>query len=77
MDDKEKVQSFGDMVQATEKLTKPWRFALILTNLFWAIVLFAFIAFAYLTPETTYQSQDFVGQSQVQSAGSEVVTDGN
>ena len=32
MDDKEKIQSFGDMIQATEKLTKPWRYALIITN---------------------------------------------
>lgn len=25
MDDKEKIQSFGDMVDAAERLTKPWR----------------------------------------------------
>lgn len=77
MEDKEKIQNFGDMVNGVDKLTKPWRIALVLTNLFWAVVLFAFIAFAYLTPETTYQSQDFTGQSQMQSTGSEVVTDGN
>ena len=29
MTDNEKMQSFGDMVQATEKLTKPWRLALL------------------------------------------------
>jgi len=40
MDDKEKIQSFGDMVEASEKLTKPWRIfcmwllaALVATNL--------------------------------------------
>ena len=33
MDDKEKIQSFGDMVEATERLTKPWRIALLVTNL--------------------------------------------
>lgn len=74
MNDTEKVQSFGDMVNATEKLTKPWRFALIITNLLWAVVFALFIAFAYLTPDTTYQYQD--GQEQMQSTGSEVVTNG-
>lgn len=76
MDDKEKIQSFGDMVDATEKLSKPWQesskrltIALILTNLFWALVLAAFIAFAYLTPETTYQEQDFDQNTQVQQSG--------
>lgn len=77
MNDTEKVQSFGDMVNATEKLTKPWRWALVITNLLWAVVFGMFIAFAYLTPDTVYQSQDFEGQNQVQSAGSEVVTNGN
>lgn len=32
MTDNEKIQSFGDMVDATERLTKPWRLALIVTN---------------------------------------------
>ena len=32
MTDNERIRSFGDMVQATEKLTKPWRLALIITN---------------------------------------------
>lgn len=72
MSDTEKMQSFGDMVNATEKLTKPWRWALVITNLLWAIVFCAFILLAYLTPDTTYQYQD--GQSQTQSTGSEVVT---
>ena len=77
MDDKEKIQSFGDMVQATEKLTKPWRWALIITNILWALVFLAFILLAYLTPDTSYQMQDFEGQSQVQTTGTETVTDGN
>lgn len=76
MTDNEKIKSFGDMVQATEKLTKPWRIALLITNLLWALVFSAFILLAYLTPDTSYQYQDFEGQSQVQSAGSEVVTQG-
>lgn len=77
MNDTEKIQSFGDMVNATEKLTKPWRWALIITNFLWAVVFLAFILLAYLTPDTSYQMQDFEGQSQVQSTGSEVVTQGD
>ena len=77
MDDKEKIQSFGDMIQATEKLTKPWRYALIITNFLWAAVFLAFILLAYLTPDTTYQYQEMDGQPQVQSTGSEVVTYGS
>ena len=50
MDDKEKIESFGDMVQATERLTKPWRIALLVDNIAWAIVMLAFILLAYLTP---------------------------
>lgn len=76
MDDKEKIQSFGDMVDATERLTKPWRIALLVTNLLWALVFAAFILLAYLTPDTTYQYQEVEGQAQVQSTGSEVVTQG-
>lgn len=74
MDENEKIQSFNDMVNATEKLTRPWRVALIITNLLWAIALTAFIALAYLTPDTAYQYQDFEGNEQVQSTGTEVVT---
>lgn len=74
MNDEEKVQSFSDMVNATEKLTKPWRLALVITNVLWAVVFLAFILLAYLTPDTSYQMQDFEGQSQTQSVGSEVVT---
>ena len=77
MTDNEKIRSFGDMVQATEKLTKPWRLALIITNALWAIVFLAFILLDYLTPDTTYQYQEVDGQAQVQSTGSEVVTQGS
>lgn len=76
MDDQEKIQNFGDMVSATEKLTKPWRWALIITNALWAIVFMVFILLAYLTPDTTYQYQEVDGQPQIQSTGSEVVTQG-
>lgn len=77
MNENEKIQNFSDMVQATEKLTKPWRIALIVTNVLWALVFAAFILLAYLTPDTTYQYQEVDGQAQVQSTGSEVVTQGS
>lgn len=77
MNDSEKIQNFDDMVQATEKLTKPWRLALVITNVLWALVFLAFILLAYLTPDTTYQYQEVEGQAQVQSTGSEVVTQGS
>lgn len=76
MDGNEKIQSFSDMVNATEKLTKPWRIALVITNLLWAIALIAFIMLAYLTPDTSYQYQDFEANSQIQSTGTETVTQG-
>lgn len=67
MTDNEKIQSFGDMVDATERLTKPWRYALFLTNILWAIVLFAFILLAYLTPVEMEQGQNIPDGSQTQS----------
>lgn len=76
MNDTDKIKSFSDMVNATEKLTKPWRIALLATNLLWALVFAAFILLAYLTPDTSYQMQDFTGQSQVQTTGTETVTQG-
>ena len=71
MNDTEKIQSFGDMVEATEKLTKPWRCALIITNFLWALVFLAFILLAYLTQDTSYQYQDFNNHTQVQTTGTE------
>lgn len=83
MTDNEKIKNFGDMVDATEKLSKPWREiafklikVIILTNLFWAVVLAALIWFSYMEPDTTYQEQAFEGHQQVQSSGTEVVTHG-
>ena len=84
MSDTEKIQSFGDMVEATDKMSTPWREtvfklvrALILTNLFWTVVLSAFIWFAYMAPDTTYQTQEFEGHQQMQSSGTDVVTRGD
>lgn len=72
------------MVEATDKMSAPWREtvfklvrALILTNLFWAVVLSAFIWFAYMAPDTTYQTQEFEGHQQMQSSGTDVVTRGD
>lgn len=65
-------ESFKDWMNGALELVKPWKVALILTNLFWAAVLFAFIWFAYMSPETTYQSQDFTNQTQTQSDGTQL-----
>lgn len=82
MSDNEKIQCFGDMVDATEKMSAPWREtvfkmvkALVITNLLWAIVLGLFIWFAYMTPVEMEQGQQFDQQTQSQSY-SEGVTNG-
>lgn len=82
MTDNEKIQSFGDMVDATEKMSAPWREtvqklikALIFTNAFWAVVLALFIWFAYMTPVEMEQGQQFDEHTQNQSY-SEGVTGG-
>lgn len=63
------IQYFDRMVSGAEKLIKPWRFSLILTNLFWAVVFTAFILLAYLTPTQidVQQNQGAVEQKQEQS----------
>ena len=67
MNDNEKIQSFGDMVDATEKLTKPWRFALFLTNILWAAVVVLLVSYAYLVPSEMSQEQDLPSQHQTQT----------
>lgn len=74
MDDQEKIQSFGDMVNATERLSSPWRkafswtlIAAVVTNLFWAVIVWFLIHYAYMTPTDVYQEQDLTGQIQTQS----------
>lgn len=76
MNENEKIQSFGDMVNATEKLTRPWRIlaawllaALVLTNAIWGLVHWSHIKYAYMTPEEFVQEQDFTNQSQSQHYG--------
>lgn len=74
MEDKEKIQSFGDMVSATEKLAEPYKkfafgsiIALIATNLFWAIIVGMLVFFAYMTPAEMSQEQNFDTHQQSQS----------
>lgn len=67
MDDKEKIQSFGDMVEATRKLTRPWIISLIVTNVLWAFIVGMLVWFAYMTPAEMSQEQDLTTQHQTQS----------
>ena len=76
------IENFGDMVSATDKMAAPWREtvwklvkALIITNLFWAIIVGMLIWFAYMTPIDSTQEQDFESGSQHQSY-SQGVTNG-
>ena len=65
----ETKQNFKEWIDGAISLVKPWKIALILTNLFWAAVLAAFIFLAYMTPDTSYQYQDFENTTQTQSSG--------
>ena len=67
MDDKKTIQDFGDLVNATEKLTKPWRLALIITNFFWAVIVALLVSYAYLVPSEMSQEQDIPSQHQSQT----------
>lgn len=82
MTDNEKIQSFGDMVQATERLTRPWKTlaafllaALVLTNAIWGFVHWKQLQYAYMTPTEITQNQEFDQHTQNQSY-SEGVTNG-
>ncbi len=73
MDDKEKVLSFGDMVNATMKINKPWIIlcalllaALVLTNAIWGFVHWKQLQYAYMTPEEFSQTQNFDEHQQEQ-----------
>ena len=74
MDDKEKIQSFGELVSATERMSKPWQdtvkhliWAIIGTNLFWAVIVAMLVYFAYMPPAEMSQEQDLTTQHQTQS----------
>lgn len=83
MENKETIQNFCDMVNATEKLTKPWKTfciwliaALFLTNAIWGLVHWSQIRYAYLTPTEMSQEQQFDEHNQSQNY-SEGATNGN
>jgi len=63
------VQYFDKLIDGAERLVKPWRLSLIVTNLFWAIVFAIFIALAYLSPSEidVQQNQGATEQKQEQS----------
>ena len=74
MDEKDTIQSFGDMVEATERMSKPWQAAvhrlvvsLIITNALWTIIVGMLVWFAYMTPSEMSQEQDLTGQTQTQT----------
>lgn len=63
------IQYFDKMVNGAERLIRPWRLALIVTNVLWAIVFTAFIVFAYLNPAeiNVQQKQGAIEQKQEQN----------
>lgn len=74
MNDNEKIQSFGDMVDATERMSKPWQDAVrrlvwltVATNLFWMVIVAMLVWFAYMTPAEMSQEQDLTTQHQTQT----------
>ena len=68
MNENEKtIQSFGDMVDAVEHLTKPWRRAFWLSNILWALIVALLISYAYLVPSEMTQEQDMTTQHQAQT----------
>lgn len=74
MPESESMQRFEQAVDIGLKVAEPLKEtnerlakALIWTNLFWAIVLALFIAFAYLTPSEVEQTQNFPEQTQEQT----------
>ena len=68
MENKEKqIENFGDMVNAVEAITKPWRKAFWLYNIVWAIIVALLISYAYLVPSEMSQEQDMVTQHQAQT----------
>lgn len=76
MNDNEKIRSFADMVDATDRMSKPWQEAVkrmvwltIITNLFWMVIVAMLVWFAYMTPTEVdvNQGQDYENQNQTQT----------
>lgn len=79
MENKETLQNFSDMVNASEKITKPWRtfcgfllIALVLTNAIWGFVHWKQLQYAYMTPTEVSQEQMFDEHTQSQNYSSGV-----
>lgn len=75
----ERRAEFKEMVDTVVELSNPWKdiaFKVIrgwiITTIALCVVLAAFIWFAYMSPDTTVQHQDFTDQVQTQSSGTEV-----
>ena len=66
MTEQDKIQSFGEMVEATERLTKPWKIAMLVTNIAWAFIVALLVWMAYMAPVEVEQTQDFSNQTQGQ-----------
>ena len=76
MENKEKqIENFGDMVNAVEAITKPWRKAFWLSNIVWAIIVALLISYTYLVPSEMSQEQDITELHQTQTY-TEGATDG-
>ena len=76
MNDREKILSFGEMVEATEKLSRPWKKAFLISNVAHIIIEVAlvfllgmFLWLAYMEPVGVDmgQNQDYENQSQTQT----------
>lgn len=85
----ETIQNFGDMVNATERMSAPWqaecerlhksedktKIALVISNFFWAVIVGLLIWFAYMTPVESTQNQTLQDGTQTQTY-SQGVTNG-
>lgn len=77
MDNGEMIKNFGDMVNAAEKLSSPWKKtcyaligALVAVSLILGCIIFYLVHCAYMDPVEFDQEQDFSQQSQSQSYNS-------
>ncbi len=74
MDDKEKILNFGDMVNAADKLSSPWKkLCFVLSAVIVAItlimggIIFYLVHCAYMTPTDVTQEQNLTEQIQSQN----------
>lgn len=71
IDNKEATGNFKEWVSGGLELVKPWKQALVITNICWAVVVSLLVCLAWLSPSTyTYeQNQDLAASSQSASGG--------